>query len=155
MNERKSLLVKDLYAHIASLAKNQPEKLALVGTDEKGNPTEKITYKQLLEKIEAAAEELADMGLKKGDRIALAFRNSPALLIWSWAAWATGLVTVPMDTKRDTPELYEYKINLNKAKFLILERGIQVEKLPGVRMKVHTEFAAKGVFASGGKVIWV
>ena len=150
MNERKSLLVKDLYAHIASLAKNQPEKLALVGTDEKGNPTEKITYKQLLEKIEAAAEELADMGLKKGDRIALAFRNSPALLIWSWAAWATGLVTVPMDTKRDTPELYEYKINLNKAKFLILERGIQVEKLPGVRMKVHTGFKT----GSEAKIQW-
>jgi len=135
-----NLPIQNLYEHIASLAKAHPDKLALVGTDEKGNAQEKITYKELLEKLEAAGSELAEMGLKKGDRIALAFRNSPALLIWSWAAWASGIVTVPMDTKRDTPELYEYKINLNKAKYLILERGIQVDKLPGVRIKVHTEF---------------
>ena len=133
-------LPKSLYDHIASLAISAPEKTALVATDEKGVVTEEISYANLLEKILAAAAELKDLGLQKGDRIALAFRNSPALLIWSWAAWAGGIVTVPMDTKRDTPELYEYKINLNKAKLLILERGIQVAKLPGVRIKVHTGF---------------
>src|SRR3989338_3209231 len=135
-------LPKSLHEHIASLAAEYPDKAALVGVDEKGNVVEKITYSDLLEKITAAASELKGLGLVKGDRIDLAFRNSPALIIWSWAAWATGIVTVPMDTKRDTPELYEYKINLNKAKVLILERGIQAAKLPGVRIKVHTEFAA-------------
>ena len=137
-------LPKSLHEHIASLAAEYPDKAALVGVDEKGNVVEKITYSDLLEKITAAASELKGLGLVKGDRIALAFRNSPALIIWSWAAWATGIVTVPMDTKRDTPELYEYKINLNKAKALILERGIQAVKLPSVRIKVHTEFAAAG-----------
>src|SRR3990167_7840306 len=135
--------IKNLHEHLASLAAESPQKIALVAIDEKGNVTEKITYAELLEKIGAAAAELKSLGLEKGDRIALAFRNSPALLIWSWAAWATGIVTVPMDTKRDTPELYEYKINLNKAKVLILERGIQAVKLPGVRIKVHTEFDSR------------
>src|SRR3989344_1753014 len=130
----KTALPKSLYEHIASIAKQNSAKVALLGVDEKGTVVEKITYPDLLEKLEVAAEELASLGLVKGDRIALAFRNSPALLIWSWAAWATGIVTVPMDTKRDTPELYEYKINLNKAKVLILERGIQAVKLPGVRI---------------------
>lgn len=140
----KTALPKSLHEHITSLAKESPNKIALLGTDEKGTVVEKITYSDLLQKLNAAAAELKGLGLAKGDRIALAFRNSPALLIWSWAAWATGIVTVPMDTKRDTPELYEYKINLNKAKALILERGIQAVKLPGVRIKVHTEFAAAG-----------
>src|SRR3989338_946422 len=135
---------ESLHEHIVSLAEKTPKKIALVGVDEKGSVVEKITYADLLEKIGAAAAELKSLGLQKGDRIALAFRNSPALLIWSWAAWATGIVTVPMDTKRDTPELYEYKINLNKAKVLILERGIQAVKLPGVRIKVHTEFQLQG-----------
>ena len=133
---------KNLHEHLVSLAEQNPKKIALVATDEKGTITEQITYVELLERVTAAAAELKNLGLVKGDRIALAFRNSPALLIWSWAAWASGIVTVPMDTKRDTPELYEYKINLNKAKVLILERGIQAAKLPGVRIKVHTEFAA-------------
>ena len=136
-----STLIQSLHGHIASLAAAYPEKAALMGIDEKGNPQETISYGELLEKVETAGAELQEMGLAKGDRIALAFRNSPALLIWSWAAWALGIVTVPMDTKRDTQELYEYKINLNKAKFLIFERGIQVDKLPGVRMKVHTDFS--------------
>ena len=135
---------ESLHEHIVSLAEKTPKKIALVGVDEKGSVVEKITYADLLEKITVAAAELKSLGLQKGDRIALAFRNSPALLIWSWAAWATGIVTVPMDTKRDTPELYEYKINLNKAKVLILERGIQAVKLPGVRIKVHTEFQLQG-----------
>ncbi len=138
------IMPKSLHEHLSSLARQNPKKLALVSTDEKGTITEQITYADLLEKITAAASELKSLGLKKGDRIALAFRNSPALITWSWAAWATGIVTVPMDTKRDTPDLYEYKINLNKAKALILERGIQAVKLPGVRIKVHTEFAPAG-----------
>src|SRR3989338_8938945 len=136
--------MKNLYEHIATVAKAEPKKVALIGTDEKGNSVEEITYAELLEKIQAAAAELKELGLERGDRIALAFRNSPALIIWSWASWARGIVTVPMDTKRYTPELYEYKINLNKAKALILERGIQAVKLPGVRIKVHTEFKWQG-----------
>ncbi len=143
-------MIKDLHSHLVALAEKNPKKVALVATDEKGTITEEITYADLLGKVEAAAGELKELGLQKGDRIALAFRNSPALLIWSWAAWAMGIVTVPMDTKRDTPELYEYKINLNKAKVLILERGIQTQKLPGVRIKVHTEFKE----ASDSKVAW-
>src|SRR3989344_7441332 len=138
-----------LYAHIAALAQSNPDKVALIGTDEKGTVTERLTYQELSRLVGSAAAELKSLGLVKGDRIALAFRNSPALLIWSWAAWAMGVVTVPMDTKRDTPELYEYKINLNKAKLLILERGIQAEKLSGVRFKVHTEFKKSDV-----PVVW-
>ncbi|MBI5457275.1 acyl--CoA ligase [Candidatus Kaiserbacteria bacterium] len=143
-------LPKSLHEHIVALAEKHPEKAALVGTDEKGSVTERLTYQELSRLLESAAAELKGLGLQKGDRIALAFRNSPALLIWSWAAWASGIVTVPMDTKRDTPELYEYKINLNKAKVLILERGIQAVKLPGVRIKVHTEFGP----ASDAAVVW-
>ena len=147
--------IQSLYEHIAKLAKEQPDKLALVGTDEKGNATERLTYQELSRLVEAAAVELKSMGLQKGDRIALAFRNSPTLLIWSWAAWASGIVTVPMDTKRDTPELYEYKINLNKAKVLILERGIQAEKLPGVRIKVHTNFEHKSDLSTQVRLVWM
>ena len=75
----KTALPESLHEHIASLAKKNPAKVALVGTDEKGNVVEKLTYSDLLEKLHAAAAELRNLGLVKGDRIALAFRNSPAL----------------------------------------------------------------------------
>src|ERR1700690_2466377 len=96
-----------LHYHFVECAKKFGSKIALVAIDEKGDVLEEISYRELLETIEVVGCELKRMGLVKGDRIALAFSNSPALLIWSWAAWAAGIVTVPMDTKRDTPELYE------------------------------------------------
>jgi long-chain acyl-CoA synthetase len=136
----KELPIKNLHEHIAVLAKKYSQKIALQACNEAGDIVENISYAQLLQKIESAAASLHKFGLQKGDRLALAFRNSPDLLIWSWAAWGSGIVTVPMDTKRDTPELYAYKINLNAAKVLILERGIRVEKMPGVRIKVHSGF---------------
>ena len=136
--------IKNLHEHIASLAKAQPKKTALLSCDGEGAILEEITYKALLEKIDAAAVYLTGLGLTKGDRVALAFGNSTELLIISWAAWVTGIVTVPMDTKRDTSEQYQYKIALNKAKLLIAQRGvlknIDAASLRGVTVKEFSGF---------------
>src|SRR3990167_8467075 len=104
MPEKQGLPIKNLHELIVSLAKKEPKKMALMACDTEGTIAEEITYGELAEKIEVAASYLRGLGLKKGDRVALAFKNSPALLILSWAAWASGVVTVPMDTKRDTGE---------------------------------------------------
>src|SRR3989338_9981235 len=116
--------IKSLREHIVALAKKDPKKMALVACDQEGTITEEITYEELAKNIEAAASYLHGLGLKKGDRVALAFKNSPALLILSWAAWASGIVTVPMDTKRDTSESYQYKLNLNKVSVLVAQVGV-------------------------------
>lgn len=115
--------IGNLRDHISFLAKKAPKKIALLSCDSEGKILEKISFNQLSEKIEAAAAYLSSLSLKKGDRVALSFRNSPELLILSWAAWSLGVVTVPMDVKRDTAEQYEYKIKLNKAKLLITQAG--------------------------------
>ncbi len=137
---------KSLHEHIVSLAKKNPEKMALLACDQEGTVVEEITYEGLAKKIEQAATYLEGLGLKKGDRVALAFKNSPTLLILSWAAWASGIVTVPMDTKRDTGEQYQYKIKLNEAKVLIAQNGalkniepkyledVQVKEFEGLEM---------------------
>ena len=118
-----SVLPKSLREHILALSKKDPEKVALLQCDETGVVVAKIRYQELAEKIEAAAAYLQGLGLAQGDRVALAFKNSPELLILSWAAWASGIVTVPMDTKRDTAEQYSYKMRANAARLLIAQQG--------------------------------
>src|SRR3989344_6166623 len=119
-----SLPIKSLREHIAALAQKYSDNAALVGWEEEGNVRRRLTYRELSRSLELAAAYLADLGLKKGDRVALAFKNSPELLVLSWAAWASGVVSVPMDTKRDTGEQYQYKLNLNKVRVLIAQAGV-------------------------------
>ena len=122
--------------------------MALVACDQEGTITEEITYEELAKNIEAAASYLHGLGLKKGDRVALAFKNSPALLILSWAAWASGIVTVPMDTKRDTSESYQYKLNLNKVSVLVAQGGvlkdIEGKYLKGIEVVDFIGFSEEG-----------
>jgi len=144
-----SLPIKNLREHIAALAQKNPDKAALVGCDEVGNVRQRLTYQELSRSLELAAAYLVGLGLKKGDRVALAFKNSPELLILSWAAWASGIVSVPMDTKRETGESYQYKLALNKVRVLIAQGGalkdIEKKYLEGVEVTDFVGFPEKAV----------
>ena len=154
--------IKSLHGHISSLAKNNPKKTALLACDEGGAMVQEISYLELLQKIEDAAAYLHNAGLERGDRVALAFRNSVELLILSWAAWGAGIVTVPLDIKRDTVELYQYKIKLTNAKLLIVQewfdathhRGIpktvDVAHIPEVAVREFSGFGSE----SGATIDW-
>jgi len=118
-------MIESLYNHISKLASDNP---ALLGCDEEGEIVERISYKQLKEKIEKTGAWLAGLGLKRGDVLGLAIPNSIELLLISWAAWAMGVITVPLDEKRDTIEQHLYKLRLSKAKVLVAKEGIFSEE---------------------------
>src|SRR5271157_1337893 len=52
----------------------------------------KISYKELREKVDRLATAFADLGVKKGDRIAILLLNSPEYIIASYAAFKLGAV---------------------------------------------------------------
>lgn len=52
----------------------------------------KISYKELREKVDRLATALADLGIKKGDRIAVLLLNSPEYIISSYAAFKLGAI---------------------------------------------------------------
>lgn len=116
--------IQNLRQHISSLAERQPDRPALVGVDETGRTVEEVTYLELADRMDATAGYLRSLSLREGDKVALAFKNSVELLVLSWAAWASGVVTVPLDTKRDTPVLCAYKVDLNKVKLVIAQKGL-------------------------------
>lgn len=110
-----------LIDHIVELARANPSQPALLTCDSAGTIEEEISRSALLTKVEEAAAYLQSKGLCAGDRVALEFGNCADLLILSWAAWSMGIVTVPLDTKRDTAELRAFKLRASGAK-LVLKR---------------------------------
>ncbi len=117
-------VVTSLHERVSLLAKDQPTKPALIACDERGDIVSCISYQELNRKIEEAARYLQSVGLVSGDRVALSLPNCAELLILSWAAWSIGVVTVPLDVKRDTDELSTYKQKQSNAKMVITEKDI-------------------------------
>ncbi|MBI4065860.1 acyl--CoA ligase [Candidatus Kaiserbacteria bacterium] len=107
---------------IRELARLDSERTAIAVCDANGVITEEISRGSLLKKVEEAGAHLCGLGLRAGDKVALDIGNCAELLILSWAAWGNGIVTVPLDKKRDTEELRGYKILISGAKLVLNEK---------------------------------
>jgi len=132
------LPVKSLKEHIFGLAERTPEKPALVSCNQEGETEKVYTYKDLKDEIVKVANWLQhDLGLHKGDVLGLALPNSIELLIVSWSAWATGIITVPLDMRRDTTSQHQYKLKLTKAKVVLANEEVSgLSKLPHAQKSV-------------------
>lgn len=139
--------IKNLHAYLKSLADTQGEKIALASYTKSGALIEKISYCRLFELIEKTGEWMTCKGLKAGDRIAIQFTNSIELLVLSWTAWAIGVVSVPLDTKRDTEDDIKYKTELSKTKMVLSPENFNFE--------IATRAERAEAVASAGKEISV
>jgi len=150
-----TLPIESLQGHIFGLAERAPNKPALVSCNQEGE-TEKIyTYKDLKDEIIKVANWFQNgLGLQKGDVLGLALPNSIELLIVSWSAWAAGIITVPLDMRRDTPSQHQYKLKLTKAKVVLANEEVAgLSKLPRVQKSVawpkDFSYTALVLFTSG------
>ncbi len=96
--------MKDLYEHISALTKEDPGRAILIDCDLHG-PTLEISRAQLLQKV---GEKMTALKQQHGVLL-LDGENRSDFLITCWAAWCAGVTVVPLDRKRDTQELREYK----------------------------------------------
>ena len=92
-----------------------PAALARAARDYPGNTAlimmgKKISYRQLDEQVSRFATALADLGIKKGDKVALVLPNVPQMVIATYALFRIGAVAVmnnPLYTEREL----EYQLN--------------------------------------------
>ncbi len=89
----------NFYELITFQAKKRGSKVALLVDDEK------ITYGDILEKVDRLAGYLATKGVKEGDKIALFLRNSPEFIYTIFAASKLGAILVPVNTFLKEEEL--------------------------------------------------
>jgi len=89
----------NFYELITFQAKKRKKKVALFVDDEK------ITYGEILEKVDRLAGFLVDKGVKEGDKVALFLRNSPEFIYTIFAVSKLGAVLVPVNTFLKEDEL--------------------------------------------------
>ena len=106
------------------------------------NDKEKTTYRALKQEVDAIAAYLQNMGVRFGDKVALAVSNSPEFISAYFAVSAIGAVAVPMNTFLKNNE-YAYILNDCKARFMFASAGLQKE-LKGLKKQTRVE-----------KIIWI
>lgn len=129
--------MQTLYKYISTASQKQHHSDALLRCDIEGRIEEKISYKELQDKIVDTASWLLDQGLRPSDVICIAMVNSPEFLIVSWAAWGIGIVTVPLDLKRGTLEEHLYKVKVSRVKLIVAQQGVFTRKEKLAFGKVH------------------
>ena len=102
-----------LHGLLHETAKRYPEKIAIAYREEE------ITYAQLETFSNQFANTLAELGLKKGDRMALFLPNTPQFLIAYFGALKAGAVVTaisPMNREREV----EYQLNDSGAQSIVM-----------------------------------
>ena len=64
-----------------------------------------LSYRESLEKIEGAARKLRALGIGRGDKVAVAGKNSPEWAVAYFSVLTAGAVVVPLDYQLAVPEL--------------------------------------------------
>ena len=115
-----------LVSNFASTAENLPNQTALVFNQKK------IDYGQLNEAIKRFAKGLLDLGIVKGDRIALMMPNVPHFCISYYAILQIGAVVVPINIMYNKKEI-QYHLQDCGVKLVIAWSGFSSEVLPAVQ----------------------
>ena len=90
---------------------------------------ERISYSQLRQEVASLSQAFIDLGIVKGDRIAIAMRNLPEWVTAFWATVAIGAIVVPLNAWWTSAEL-AYGVDDCDAKVLILDQE-RLERIAG------------------------
>ena len=106
---------KDLYTALADSAFRFPDKIALV----EAGTGKKVSYHELLMQVDRAADMFFEHGIRKGDRVAVAHRNSINTVVANFGLYKLGAVCIPMNFMVTKPEEIEYILNNAGAKAVV------------------------------------
>ncbi len=135
----------NIYELFAASARDHAERKA-IGFLEKGE-IRHWTYAELLQRVDAFADTLPSLGLKRGDRVGLLTENQPLWAVVDLAVAKRGLVLVPMHTVL-TVEQIQKILRQSRAKVLFLGSGVD-DKIPGLLAGLPTEVGSVVFFETG------
>lgn len=97
----------------------------------------KITYKELLVKIEECAKSLKAIGIKKGDIVTICMPTTPEMVYMFYALSKIGAVSNMIDPRKSAKEIEEYANEVNSKIFL----GVDVagEKYKNLKQNTSVE----------------
>jgi len=120
--------------HPMTFAQTSPEKLALIDADTDGS----LSYRQLNDLANQAAHAFRDLGLKRGDVVAVLLENGFDVFEIAWGAQRSGLYLTSISTKFTASDV-GYIVEDSGARVLIASQGLSpiaeasLERLPQVQ----------------------
>jgi long-chain acyl-CoA synthetase len=116
----------------------------------------RISYKELEALVNRFAAALADMGVSKGDRVAMILPNMPQMIIATYAAWRIGAVVVmnnPLYTERelthqlgDSESKVAVAFDLLVPRMLSIQKNTSIEKIVACHIRDYLPFPLKQLF---------
>ena len=108
---------KDLYTALSDSAFRFPDKIALV----EAGTGKKVSYHELLIKVDRAADMYFEHGIRKGDRVAIAHRNAIDTVVANFGLYKLGAVSIPINFMVTKQEELQYILNNAGAKAVVTQ----------------------------------
>jgi len=99
---------------VYAVAEDHPGEIALVHRDER------ISFRELVERVERLAAGLADRGLSAGDPIALLLPNAPEFVVAFYAITGMGAAIVPLDPQLKHDEL-DFRLRQSRVRGIVCD----------------------------------
>lgn len=96
---------------------------------------ERINYRELWDRAARVAGGLKNLGVERGDRVAIRLGNSLEWCVAFWGSVLSGAIVVPVNTRFSEPEV-EYVINDSGSRFVFM---------PGQPLPSGNPFAVEGI----------
>ena len=131
---------KDLYSCLAKTAERDPEETSFVTGDKR------LSWHEMLYSVDRAADMLWQLGVRKGDRMAIVLRNSPEFVIAYFAMAKIGAVAVPINFMVSKAEEIHFILENSACKGVVTEKEfiknyLSIKKtLPGLKFLISTDF---------------
>ncbi len=90
-----------------------------------------VSYRQLDDQSNALAAAMVDMGIKRGDRVALCLPNCPQFLLAEFAAWKVGAIACPFNPTYSDREMEEALRATGAETLVVLNRFY--DKVKGIQ----------------------
>jgi long-chain acyl-CoA synthetase len=118
-----------VYDLLRSAAERFPENEALVFEDQRW------TYRDLEARVACAAQALFELGVRRGDRVALLISNRPEFVLAYFASQRLGAITVPISIREQASGLC-YVLEHCSASLLLFDQ-VLVDRVPGEAALEH------------------
>jgi len=93
---------------------------------------EQLTYRQICELVNRAANALGELGVRKDDRVLIALPDSPAFVAAFWGAIKLGAIAVPVNTLLSGNEC-ESVLRDSGARCLVVHDSLMDKLEPALR----------------------
>lgn len=120
-----------IYEYLRDKNSQDPNRIAI---EYFGN---KLTYKELLIKIDECAKSLTQMGVKKGDIVTICMPTTPEMVFLFYALSKIGAISNMIDPRKSPEEIEEYASEVHSKIFVSID--VAGEKIKNLKKNTEVE----------------